>query len=70
MNRNKPGNLLSVGFWAGDGSLEEERRRKDKKKNINKKGEVKALMFVPCTSNSELATRLRDSAEKMKELSG
>jgi hypothetical protein len=31
---------------------------------------IKAVMFVPFTKHSELATRLRDNEEKMEQLTG
>ena len=32
--------------------------------------DIKSVMFVPYTSHSELATRLRDSEEKLKQMTG
>jgi hypothetical protein len=50
------------------------RRRKERKgvTPVEKggKGDVKAVMFVPYTSHSELAARLRENEEKMKQMTG
>ena len=47
------------------------RRRKDKKKGGEggAKG-IKSVMFVPYTAHSELATRLRESEEKLEGMTG
>jgi hypothetical protein len=46
------------------------KRRKKAKDTINKgpSKKIKSVMFVPFTKNSELATRLRESEEKMEQL--
>jgi hypothetical protein len=51
------------------------RRRKGgfvdgKKKKDGERSKVKAVMFVPFTAHSELATRLRESEEKMEGMTG
>ena len=42
--------------------------RKQAKKGEEKK--VKAVMFIPYTTHSELATRLRENEDKMQEMTG
>ena len=48
------------------------RRKKAKDTIINKEAskKIKSVMFIPFTKNSELATRLRESEEKMEKLTG
>ena len=48
------------------------RVRKPAKTMAGKKGpsDIKSVMFVPYTAHSELATRLRESEEKLKQMTG
>ena len=48
------------------------RRKKEMKNQGSKPGskDIKSVMFVPYTAHSELATRLRESEEKMKDMTG
>ena len=48
-------------------------KRRRKGKMANGKGgskEIKSVMFIPYTAHSELATRMRENEEMMKEMTG
>ena len=70
-NANKTSNKKTNGLPGGPRALGPlEKNENDKKPKQNDKNPIRAVMFVPYTTNGTLAKLLRQNEEKLEELTG